>query len=167
MISAADSEPPGCPEPAAVMERSVSLRISVARCFSSCIVSIVSMVGCSLLLQFGQGRADPPERQRDVLARRGIREAEVAFAKRAEAGPRQAGDARVVQQVVGDLLGRAAKTLDVGEDVKGAVRLAAGDAGDVVESLHDDLPTGQELLPHLLLVVLRTGQRFDAGHLRE
>src|SRR5450830_913836 len=105
MISAADSEPPGCPEPAAVMERSVSLRISVARCFSSRMVNSVSMVACSLLLQFGQGCADTAERQGDVLARRGIGEAQVTLTKRAEATSRQAGDTSVVQQVVGDLLG--------------------------------------------------------------
>src|SRR5665647_3419161 len=54
MMSAADSEPPGCPEPAAVIERSVSLRISVARCFSSWIVSSVSMVAPSLLGQWSR-----------------------------------------------------------------------------------------------------------------
>src|SRR5450830_209991 len=105
MMSAADSEPPGCPEPAAVMERSVSLRISVARCFSSLIVSSFSMVTCSLLLQFGQGCADTAERQGDVLARRSVGEAQVTLTKRAESAPRQAGDAGVVQQIVGDLLG--------------------------------------------------------------
>src|SRR5450756_2796639 len=105
MMSVADSEPPGCPEPAAVMERSVSLRISVARCFSSWMVSSVSMVGCSFLLQFGQSCADTAERYGDVLARRSVGEAQVPFTKRAEAAPSQAGDAGVVQQIVGDLLG--------------------------------------------------------------
>src|SRR5664280_2162471 len=99
MMSAADSDPPGCPDPAAVMERSVSLRISVARCFSSWIVSSVSMVGCSFLLQFGQSCADTAERYGDVLARCGVREAEVALTKRAEAASRQAGDAGVVEQI--------------------------------------------------------------------
>src|SRR5450830_1266877 len=105
MMSAADSEPPGCPEPAAVMERSVSLRISVARYFSSWIVSSVSMVACSLLLQFGQGCADTAERQGDVLARRSVGEAQVTLAKRAEARPGQASNAGVVQQMISDLLG--------------------------------------------------------------
>src|SRR5450830_1668784 len=105
MMSAADSEPPGCPEPAAVMERSVSLRISVARCFSSWIVSSISMVACSLLLQFGQSCADTAESDSDVLTRRGVRETQVPLAKRTEAAPGQAGDAGVVEQIVGDLLG--------------------------------------------------------------
>src|SRR5450756_70453 len=105
MISAADSEPPGCPELAAVMERSVSLRISVARCFSSWMVSSISMVACSLLLQFGQCRADTAERYDNVLARCGIGEAQVTLTERTEVRPGQAGDAGVVQQIVGDLLG--------------------------------------------------------------
>src|SRR5450830_838986 len=167
MMSAADSEPPGCPEPAAVMERSVSLRISVARCFSSWIVSSVSMVGCTFLLQLGQGRADPPERQGDVLARRGVGEAQVAFAERAEAGSGQAGDARVVEQVVSDLLGWAVEALDVGKDIEGSVWSAAGDAGDGVEPLDNDLAAGQELLSHGLHIILRAGQGLDPGNLGE
>src|SRR5659263_478723 len=143
MTSAADSEPPGCPEPAAVMERNVSLRISVARCFSSRMVNSFSMVACSLLLQFGQGGADAPEGDSDVLARRGVREAQVPLAKRAEVAPGQAGDACVVQQVVGDLLGWTVEALDVGKDIEGSVWPAAGDTGDGVESVDDDLTAGQ------------------------
>src|SRR5664280_3444821 len=198
MMSAADSEPPGCPEPAAVMERRVSLRISVARCFSSRMVNSFSMVAPSLrgqwsrivrggdarhpvanrrrtspheqsnlLLQFGQGCADTAERYGDVLARRSVREAQVPLTKRTEVAPGQAGDAGVVQQVVGDLLGRAVEALDVGKDIESAVWLATGDARDGVEPVDNDLPASQELLPHLLDIILRSCQGLDAGNLGE
>src|SRR5450756_946830 len=47
------------------------------------------------------------------------------------------------------------------------MRCAAGDTGDVVESLNDDLAAGQELLSHRLHAILRQGQGLDAGNLCE
>src|SRR5450756_1144099 len=47
------------------------------------------------------------------------------------------------------------------------MRPAAGDTGDGVESVDDDLPTGQKLLSHRFHIILRAGQGLDAGNLRE
>ena len=61
-------------------------------------------------LELGQRVADALERGGQVLARVRVAEAQVPLAVDAEGGPGEAAHAGVVEQVVGDLVARCART---------------------------------------------------------
>ena len=71
--------------------------------------------------QLAHGR----ERRLEVLQRVGVRQAQVALAVGAEGGAGEHGDAGLVEQAVGEVLGVQAGRADVGEGVEGALRLDA------------------------------------------
>ena len=118
-------------------------------------------------VQARQRLADALDGAVDVLATVGVAEAQVALAVAAEGGAGQPADARVVQQVIGDLCTGAPERGHVGEGVEGAVRHDAAHAGDGVQPFHDQGAAGDELLAEPIGLVLRTGQRGDGARLRE
>src|SRR6266403_264697 len=70
----------------------------------------------------------------DVLDRVGHAEAQITLAKIAEGGPRQPGDAGIVEQRVGQFLRWPPGLLDVGENVKRALGQAAGKTFDLIKA---------------------------------
>src|SRR5437899_3149356 len=77
---------------------------------------------------------DAIERFLDVLNRVGYAEAQITFAEIAECGTGQRSDANVVEQRVGQFLGWPTGLRDVGKNVERAVRQAAGETFDPVET---------------------------------
>src|SRR5438876_1936556 len=119
-------------------------------------------------------RSEPGEDGRHAVERRpqvclggGVREPEVALAVLAERRPRQDGDARLLQQAVGDLGRLPPELLDVGEDIEGAARRPARHAGQAAEPLDDEVAAALELRHHALGRRLVALERGDPGQLGE
>ena len=71
--------------------------------------------------------------------------------------PGEAGDAGLLEQQVGQLVGGVAGAGDAGEGVEGALGRYALDAGEFVQAGDDQVPAGAELGEHALHALLRPG----------
>ena len=77
-------------------------------------------------------RFHPIQRLLDLVKRCGVAEAHVAFPIGSEAGAGKAGDPRLVEYTVGQLVRADARITDVGESVEGAARFGTPKARDAV-----------------------------------
>src|SRR5688500_2253425 len=103
------------------------------------------------------------ECQGDVLRRVGVGEAQVAFAVVAERRSGEAGDARLVEEEVGQGVCGVASVGDTREGVEGALGGEAVYAGKGVQAGDDQVAAGAELGEHTVYAVLRARKGFDAG----
>src|ERR671933_3058783 len=84
-----------------------------------------------------QQDAHAVQRQVDVVQRVGVAEADEALAVAAEGGARQARDAGLLEQGVGQLAAAEAGAGDVREGVEGAVGFEAAHARQRIQAPHD------------------------------
>ncbi len=102
-----------------------------------------------------------------ILQRVGDAEAEVAFSVFAEGGAGESGDTGLIEQRVGQFLGRPAGFCNVGEGVERAFGRAAGEAFDLVQSRDEGIAAALEFSAHFVDRRLVAAQGFDSCHLRE
>ena len=118
-------------------------------------------------LQARERIGDPLEGRGEVLPAVRVAEAQVALAVAAEGRPGQPRTPASYSRWVAISGARPPERADVGEDVERPVRHDAGDPGDRVQPVDDELATGDELGPHRIGRVLRSGQRGDRAGLGE
>src|SRR4029077_18049419 len=110
---------------------------------------------------------DPIERFLDVLDGISHAEAQIAFTEIAKGSAGERGDASVIQKRVRKFLRWPAGLRDVWENVKRAMRQAAGETFNFVETADHHVASFLELVTHCIDRFLWPAQRFDARNLAE
>ena len=101
-----------------------------------------------------------------ILVGVGEHQTEVALTHSAEGGAGHADDAGAPDQLLGELLRGLAEGLDVDEGVEAALGLGAGEAGDGVDAVHQNVTAAGVVRQHGLDAVGAL-ESLGAGHLRE